>query len=77
MAVPKKKTTRGKTNKRRVHIFLKPVDLMICPQCNRLKKSHIVCLSCGFYKGKEVIDVIKKLKIKDQKTKNKKQEAKI
>lgn len=76
MAVPKKKTTRGKTNKRRVHIFLKPVNLMICPQCNRLKKSHTVCLSCGFYKGREVIDVIKELKTKDKKTKNRKQEVK-
>lgn len=77
MAVPKKKTTRGKTNKRRVHISLKPVNLIVCPQCNRLKKSHVVCLSCGFYKGREVIDVVKKLKVKDKKIKDKTQGEKI
>lgn len=32
--------------------------LVECPQCHELKLSHRVCPKCGFYKGREVLQVI-------------------
>ena len=31
--------------------------LNVCPKCKKPVLSHTVCLNCGFYKGKEVINV--------------------
>ena len=60
MAVPKKKTSKSRKNMRRAHDFLTPPTLSICPQCKAPKLPHRTCLSCGTYKGKEVIDLSKK-----------------
>ncbi len=67
MAVPKKRTTKSRRNKRRMHIHLEKPALTECPQCKDKKIMHTVCKSCGFYKGKEVIDVLKKEKEKEKK----------
>jgi len=37
---------------------------------------HRACLNCGTYKGREVIDVLKKLDKKERKAKEKELEAK-
>ncbi len=37
---------------------------------------HVVCANCGFYKGKEVVDVLKKLTKRERKAKEKELEAK-
>jgi len=29
----------------------------ICPECGELKQRHNVCLACGTYRGKQVIEV--------------------
>jgi large subunit ribosomal protein L32 len=55
MAVPKKKTSKSRKNMRRAHDFLTPPTLSTCPQCKAPKLPHRACLSCGTYKGKEVI----------------------
>ncbi len=68
MAVPKKKTTKSKRNKRRMHLYAKVPSLTICPQCKEKKIMHAICKECGYYKGREVIDVLK------DKTKDKKKE---
>ncbi len=57
MAVPAKKTSKSKRNKRRAHDKLKEPGLSVCPQCNEPKKPHYVCPKCGYYKGKEVITI--------------------
>ena len=67
MAVPKQGHTRSKVGKSRMHKFIKPVRLNICPKCKKPVLSHTVCLNCGFYKGKEVINVLAKLTKKDKK----------
>ena len=38
--------------------------------------SHSVCSACGYYKGEEVIDVMKKLTKKEKKKKQKEIDAK-
>jgi large subunit ribosomal protein L32 len=55
MAVPKKKTSKSRKNMRRAHDFLTPPNVSVCPQCKAPKLPHRVCLSCGTYKGKEVL----------------------
>jgi len=71
MAVPKQRKTKSRRNQRRMHIFLEAPKLTPCPKCGKLVLPHTVCLNCGFYKGTEVIDVMKKLTKKEKKKKQK------
>ncbi len=67
MAVPKKHTTRSSVGQRRMHIFLKNPTLTTCSKCGKPVKPHTVCMNCGFYKGKEVVNVLAKLEKKEKK----------
>ena len=71
MAVPKKGKTKSKRNQRRSHIFIKLKNLVPCPKCGKLIPPHTVCPNCGYYKGKMVIDVMKKLNKKEKKRREK------
>jgi LSU ribosomal protein L32P len=44
-----------------MHLFLEKPNMTVCKKCGKPVMSHIVCPACGFYKGKEVIDVLSKL----------------
>ncbi|MFP3869875.1 MAG: 50S ribosomal protein L32 [Syntrophobacteria bacterium] len=55
MALPKRRHSRSRRNKKRSHHKLKPPILSLCPQCNEPKLPHHACLNCGKYKGREVI----------------------
>jgi len=55
MAVPKRKSSKQRRNKRRANWKLTAPNLVECPQCHALKLSHRVCKDCGTYNGKEVI----------------------
>ncbi len=56
MAVPKRKVSRARRDKRRSSVWkLEAPSLSKCTQCGELKMPHRVCPVCGFYKGKEVI----------------------
>ncbi|PIV12685.1 MAG: 50S ribosomal protein L32 [Candidatus Nealsonbacteria bacterium CG03_land_8_20_14_0_80_36_12] len=76
MGVPKQRHTKSRRNKRRAHIFLNKPVLVICPKCGKLILPHAVCPSCGYYKEKEVIDVLSKLSKKERKKKEKEMKAK-
>ncbi len=67
MAVPRHSHTRSKVGKTRMHKFIKPVSLNVCPKCKKPILSHTVCKNCGFYKGKEVVNVLATLTKKDKK----------
>ncbi|MDP7556012.1 MAG: 50S ribosomal protein L32 [Nitrospinota bacterium] len=54
---PKRRTSKSKKNMRRSHDALTPPTLSECPQCHEVKMPHLVCPSCGYYKGKEVIEI--------------------
>ncbi len=56
MAVPKRKTSRAVRDSRRTHDSLEVPSQSVCPQCHQPKLPHHVCPSCGYYKGKEVVD---------------------
>ncbi len=56
MAVPKRKTSSARKNKRRSSVWkLAMPNLVKCSQCHELKMPHRVCESCGYYDGKAVI----------------------
>ena len=57
MAVPKKKVTQSRRDKRRSHHALGKVNVAECPNCGELKRSHHVCAACGHYRGREVLTV--------------------
>lgn len=63
--------TREHTAKRRSHHALKEPRLCRCSNCNQYKKRHTVCLNCGFYRGRKLIDVLAKLDKKEKKKKEK------
>jgi len=71
MAVPKQHRSKSRQGQRRQHIFLKSPGLTTCPKCGKPVLPHILCKNCGFYKGREVIDVLKDLTKKERKRKEK------
>ncbi|HCB37651.1 MAG TPA: 50S ribosomal protein L32 [Acidimicrobiaceae bacterium] len=58
MAVPKKKTSKSKTRSRRASSWpLKPAPRSICPRCSTAKLPHRVCGACGWYGGRQAVEV--------------------
>ncbi len=49
---PKRRHSKTRKRVRRAAINL-AVNLVTCKNCGKPTKSHIVCVSCGFYAGKE------------------------
>ncbi|MEG1774508.1 MAG: 50S ribosomal protein L32 [Oscillospiraceae bacterium] len=61
MAVPKRKTSKARKNKRRSSVWkLDAPAFSKCTQCGELKMPHRVCPLCGYYKGKLVVKVAEK-----------------
>ncbi|HYI15458.1 MAG TPA: 50S ribosomal protein L32 [Thermomicrobiales bacterium] len=56
-ALPKQRITRAKQGFRRQHDKLTPIALMTCPQCRQYKRQHHVCPSCGYYAGRQVLEI--------------------
>ncbi|HDD43382.1 MAG TPA: 50S ribosomal protein L32 [Candidatus Desulfofervidus auxilii] len=57
MAVPKRKHSKSRRDKRRTHFKLTPPNLVECPHCHEYKLPHRVCPHCGKYKGEEIIEI--------------------
>jgi large subunit ribosomal protein L32 len=58
MAVPKKKTSKAKSRSRRASAWvLNAPPRSVCPQCHNAKLPHVVCPTCGWYKGRQALDV--------------------
>lgn len=55
--LPKRKVSKGRRDRRRTHDNLKARKLIACPNCGENRLPHHVCPHCGFYKGREVVDV--------------------
>ena len=52
--------TSGHTRNRRSHHALKVARFETCKDCNTKHLMHRVCANCGKYRGRVVIDVVKK-----------------
>lgn len=57
MAVPKRRTSKSKRNKRRAHDALRPASWIGCPSCQEPMLRHRACPHCGEYRGRKVIEV--------------------
>lgn len=55
MAVPKRKQSKSRTDKRFANYKATASTLVECPHCHELKVAHKVCKKCGWYDGKEVV----------------------
>ncbi len=56
MAVPKRRTSRARRDRRRAHDALRPPARATCPNCGAPRAPHRVCPSCGFYRDRMVIE---------------------
>ncbi len=57
MPVPFRRVSKTRKAKRRTHQRATVPTTSMCSNCGNVVKPHNVCESCGFYKGKKVIDV--------------------
>jgi large subunit ribosomal protein L32 len=58
MAVPKKKVSKARRDRRRAHNFrLVAPNLSVCPTCKSRVLPHHVCPTCGQYQGRQVINM--------------------
>ena len=55
MAVPKKRQSRTRRDKRRAQYKVSAPRLNECPRCHSPRLPHRVCPTCGTYAGREVI----------------------
>ena len=56
MAVPKRKKSKSKRDKRRTHQKLAAPNLSSCPECGEAIQPHHACPNCGYYKGRKVVE---------------------
>ena len=68
MAVPKKKTSKGRTTRRynsykvkQLNKMRNNLNLTTCKDCGAVKLNHHVCKSCGKYNGEQIIDMQKNI----------------
>ena len=57
MANPKRRHSKSRRGKRRAHDSLTPPNLSKCSNCGSAVLPHRVCPNCGYYKGRQVIEV--------------------
>lgn len=57
MPVPKRKKSRSRTRSRRAQWKLGLPPNSTCPQCHAPKLPHRVCGKCGYYAGREVVEI--------------------
>jgi len=69
--------TRAHTGNRRAHHALKAANLAKCSNCGAGHRPHHMCLECGFYNGRQVMDLgaekakrDARIKAKEEKIKN-------
>lgn len=63
MAEPKKRTNKSKSGMRRMQIRATAPTILYCPNCHEAKPAHMVCPTCGQYKGKQVVEMKEKPKV--------------
>ncbi len=58
--LPKRKVSPGQRDRRRAHDHLKASASVNCPNCGEARLPHRVCPKCGYYQGREILDVSSK-----------------
>ena len=57
MATPKRKKTNSKSAQRAANWKAAVPTYAECPQCHQPKLPHRVCANCGYYAGRQAIEV--------------------
>jgi len=57
LANPKRRLSKSRAGMRRAHKALKAPFIDNCPKCEEKKLPHRACPSCGYYKGRQVVEV--------------------
>jgi large subunit ribosomal protein L32 len=57
MAVPKRKLSKSRKRLRRGHHRAAAIPTQACPRCSSPKLPHRVCPTCGYYRGKKMVEV--------------------
>src|SRR3990167_629064 len=60
MSVPKRRRSSAVRDAGRSHLALKKVQLGKCSHCQAAIKTHQMCPVCGYYKGRQILDIVKK-----------------
>lgn len=69
--VVRMKHTKGKRNRVRSHHALKAKKFSQCTHCLQPILPHTLCQNCGYYAGRQIVDVLAKLDKKERKKKEK------
>ena len=56
MAVPKRKTSKSRRDKRRSHHRLKEINIIEDKKSGEYRLSHHIDLKTGYYKGRQVFE---------------------
>ena len=56
MAVPKRKTSKSRRNKRRAHHAIKSANVIEDSKSGEYRLSHHIDLKTGMYKGRQILD---------------------
>lgn len=59
MALPKRKISKSRRDKRRTHQKIEALNVATCPECGEVTQPHHACPSCGAYKGRTAVDTEK------------------
>jgi large subunit ribosomal protein L32 len=54
MAVPKRKTSKSRRDKRRAQHGISAPRLSLCPNCHQPTRPHQMCPNCKTYRGREI-----------------------
>ncbi len=56
MAVPKRKVSKARRDKRRSNVWKLDAPAMVkCSHCGAYILAHRVCSECGYFKGKDIL----------------------
>jgi large subunit ribosomal protein L32 len=62
MAVPKRRCSRARRDRRATQWKITPPTLSKCSHCGQLRLPHCVCPHCGYYGEEKVIEIKEKKK---------------
>ena len=65
--VNRMRSTRSHRNNRRSHHALDAARVSKCANCGEAHRSHAICMKCGWYNGRKVLDVTAKAMAKSKK----------
>lgn len=60
MGLPKRKVSHARQGDRRAHLALRIPDLVECDHCHGRRRAHHACPTCGWYNGRQALELKKK-----------------